>query len=294
MNILHLITSLSRGGAENHLTCLVRGQIEEKKKVSIIYLKGDNYWVNYLKSIGVEVVKLNYLNIFSQIKVIKKIIKIKKIDVVHAHLPHMELLSYLSILGNNKSKFIITKHVDNDYLGGSNTKKNSYISSIISYFIYSRVNKIIAISHSVKKFLIETSFQDIRKKIKVIYYGLDDFYINKCLRKNKKNFIKKNSKFTFGFIGRLVKQKQVDKIIISFKKYLDEFNNDAMLLIVGSGPEKKELLNLSRKLKLNNKIIWQDFRDDVGETLDQIDVFCNLVLILSQSKNPYIYFQYYY
>ena len=70
MNILHLITSLSRGGAENHLTCLVRGQIEEKKKVSIIYLKGDNYWVNYLKSIGVEVVKLNYLNIFSQIKVI--------------------------------------------------------------------------------------------------------------------------------------------------------------------------------------------------------------------------------
>ena len=26
MKILHLITSIDRGGAENHLTCLARGQ----------------------------------------------------------------------------------------------------------------------------------------------------------------------------------------------------------------------------------------------------------------------------
>ena len=274
MNILHLITSLNRGGAENHLTCLIRGQIKHKKKIYIIYLKGDDYWVDHLKSIGAEVIRIKYLNIFKCIKKIKTILRIKKINILHAHLPHMELLGYLAVIGSTNLKFIITKHVDNDYLGGSSVIRKSYISSIISYFVYSRVDKIIAISQSVKKFLIDSNFQDIKEKIKVIYYGLDDFYINKCLRVDKKNCFKKKSKLTFGFIGRLVKQKQVDKIILSFKKYLNESNYDAELLIVGSGPEKKKILNLSKKLKLGNKIILQEFTNDVGKIYDQIDVFC--------------------
>ena len=33
MKVLHLITSLSRGGAENHLLCLARGQLIKKHKV---------------------------------------------------------------------------------------------------------------------------------------------------------------------------------------------------------------------------------------------------------------------
>ena len=33
MKVLHLITSLNRGGAENHLLCLVRGQLKRKQKI---------------------------------------------------------------------------------------------------------------------------------------------------------------------------------------------------------------------------------------------------------------------
>ena len=46
MKVLHLITSLNRGGAENHLTCLIRGQLNNKKKIYVIFLKGDGYWEN--------------------------------------------------------------------------------------------------------------------------------------------------------------------------------------------------------------------------------------------------------
>ena len=97
-------------------------------------------------------------------------------------------------------------------------------SPLISYFIYKRVNNIIAISHSVKKFLIDSSFHEIKSKIRVVYYGLDDFYIQKCLTNNQKINIKKNHELIFGFIGRLVKQKQVDKLILSFKEYINETN----------------------------------------------------------------------
>ena len=29
MNIVHLITSIDKGGAENHLSCLIRGQVKK-------------------------------------------------------------------------------------------------------------------------------------------------------------------------------------------------------------------------------------------------------------------------
>ncbi len=276
MNVLHLITSLNRGGAENHLTCLIRGQLEKKINVFVVYLKGDGYWVNYLKSIGVKVLKLKEYNFFSQISVIKKIIKINNINIVHAHLPHMEILGFASLFGNKNLKFIITKHVDNDYFGGSQIKKNSIISSIISLGIYSRVNKIIAISNSVKKFLIKNSFINIKNKIKVIYYGLDKFYIDKCLSNNRTKF-KPKSKLTFCFIGRLVKQKQVDQLILSFNNFykkIEDHENKYGLLIVGSGPEKKMLINYSNELGINDKITWKNFTDDVGSIFQEIDVFC--------------------
>ena len=50
MKILHLITSIDRGGAENHLSCLARGQKLQKHDVYIIYLKGNSYWKKIFKS----------------------------------------------------------------------------------------------------------------------------------------------------------------------------------------------------------------------------------------------------
>lgn len=277
MKVLHLITSLNRGGAENHLLCLIRGQLIKKHKVYIVYLKGDGYWKNYFLSLGVQVLKLNEINLFSQILTIKKTIKNEKIDIVHSHLPHMELLGYFSVLGNSYTKFIISKHVDNDYFGGSQIKKNSIISSIISLVIYSKAHKIIAISKSVKNFLIKSTYNKFKDKISVIYYGLDDFYIKKCLTISHKKIIDKDQCIKFGFIGRLVKQKQVDKLILSFSKLVEENNykkKDIKLLIAGSGPEKKNLIKLANRLNISKNIIWINFTDDVGSIFNQIDVLC--------------------
>ena len=257
MKVLHLITSLNRGGAENHLLCLVRGQLKRKQKIFVIYLKGDGYWKNYFLSLGIEVIKLNEINILSQIYTIRKIIKNNKINIVHSHLPHMELLGYLSVIGNKIVKFIISKHVDNDYFGGSQTKKNSKISSIISLIIYSKASRIIAISKSLKNFLIKSTFNRFKNKISVIYYGLDDFYIHKCLTKQMHIGIKKNLNIQFGFVGRLVKQKQVDKLIIAFSNLIKQNPNsqNIKLLIAGSGPEKNNLLKLVENLKIAECII---------------------------------------
>ena len=50
MRILHVITTIERGGAENQLLVLVREQMKQNLEVEIIYLKGENELENDFQS----------------------------------------------------------------------------------------------------------------------------------------------------------------------------------------------------------------------------------------------------
>ena len=58
MNILHLITSMDRGGAENHLAILSKGQQKLGNNVHIIYLKGNDYWRKNLNKSKIKMTNL--------------------------------------------------------------------------------------------------------------------------------------------------------------------------------------------------------------------------------------------
>ena len=63
--------------------------------------------------------KLIFYLKFIQLEKLLKIIK----SILFILICPYELLGYLSVIGNKIVKFIISKHVDNDYFGGSQTKK---------------------------------------------------------------------------------------------------------------------------------------------------------------------------
>ena len=49
MNIIHIITTIERGGAENQLVQNLLTQKERGLGVSVLFLKGKGYWSEYLK-----------------------------------------------------------------------------------------------------------------------------------------------------------------------------------------------------------------------------------------------------
>ena len=279
MNILHLITSINKGGAENHLTCLTRGQVLKKNKIFIVFLKGDSYWKKYYSKLGIKTINLErfgngIIGILKRVFFLKKLFIKFDIDIAHAHLPHMEFYGWLAVLlSNKKVKFIISKHVDNDFIGGSNYKNSSIIASFISYIMSKRANKIISISKAVKKYFSESFFKIKTNKIKVIYYGIDDYYI-KLLSNRKNNINLPKNKFIFGAIGRLVKQKNFELIIQSFKIFLEKSSLNSLLVIAGSGPEEKNLKELAKKIGIKDRIIWLGNVDKMGNFLKQIDAYC--------------------
>ncbi|MBU2632739.1 glycosyltransferase [Patescibacteria group bacterium] len=103
----------------------------------------------------------------------------------------------------------------------------------------------------------------VKKPISIIPNGIDLTKFSKTksdyLRQHLK--ISKNKKILI-FVGRLGKEKSVDFIIESFSKIYKK-NSNCVLVIVGDGPLKKDLMQLSNKLKVQNSVIFAGFMDPV-------------------------------
>lgn len=278
MNIVHLITSIEKGGAENHLSCLIRGQVK-KNKVLVVYLKGKPYWSKYYSSIGVKTLKLpfknnNFIDIIKNVLYLKKIYKNYNIDIVHSHLPHMEFYGWISTLFESKKiKFFISKHVANDFFGGSKFMNKSIFAMLVCKIFSTKATKIISISNTVRNYFSTGLISIDRNKIVTVYYGIDKEYIRTITNNKKKIFIPK-SKLILGSVGRLVKQKNFEFIIRSFKNYNENSNLNPILVIAGKGPEETKLKTLVSKLNLKNNVFFVGHVDNVANFLKQIDIFC--------------------
>ncbi len=278
IKVLHAITGLEKGGAENHLALLSKIQKKNNYKVKIFYSKPSNYWIKDLNSFGIQTISSqnkSFFFILSDLFTLISSIKTFKPHIVHAHLPYMELICYLALFFlEKKPAFIITKHVDNVFFKGSEGQKKSFIGSFLARQISFKSQKIIAISKAVKNFLTSNLVNIKQKKIKVIYYGLDAVIKkknkNKIINLRKKYKIKSNQ-IILGCISRLVYQKSLDTLIDAMSLYKNKKN--FKLFVVGTGPLKEQLVNLSRKKKLSKNIYWLDFVDDIDGFLEKIDIF---------------------
>lgn len=79
--------------------------------------------------------------------------------------------------------------------------------------------------------------------------------------------------FTIGFVGRLVHEKGVDLLLTAFAGVIAECPN-ARLVIAGTGPLKRALLELAHELAIADRISWRDFLPHaaVPEFMQQLDV----------------------
>ena len=88
ISVIHLITTINRGGAENHLQSLIEKQISNNYNLVVISLKGITYWKTYFEDNGVKVFK--FKSVFQLISIIRN----NKIQIPHAHLQVPEILSF--------------------------------------------------------------------------------------------------------------------------------------------------------------------------------------------------------
>jgi len=277
LKICHLITSIDRGGAENHLISLIKKQ-NKSSEILLIYLRGNDYWKKELETMGVKVVKIKFLKLINIIRLIKVYIELKKIilnfnpDIVHAHLSSMELLASLLKFFNPKEiNLVITKHLDSFFLEASFGQNLLIRGVFIDKFIHKNADRIICISKQVKRYFTKKILLPTNK-IRVIYYGVSKEYFGK---KKKFKLIDKNlnkKDFLICCIARHVKQKSLDFLILSFAEFIKK-NPNSKLLLVGNGPERNNLIKIAKENKVYKKIIWIKFSENIKDLLKISNVF---------------------
>ena len=258
-SVIHCITTIERGGAENQLYILIKEQLKVGMKVSVIYLKGEPELRDKLILIGAEVLDLLHdKNLLLQILVLRKFLKGKSI-VLHAHLPRAELISCFA---KSVNTFIISRHNSEKFF----PKAPNFISRFMSLFVTRNIDKCVAISEAVKTYVLSTREISNAKKITVVHYGYNKEFIF------QKDLIQKNSHYVIGTIARLVPQKDHVTLLAAFSQFL-KIHPNSKLMLIGNGDLKSDLVDFSKKLGINEKVLWIDKTENSYDLLYQMDLF---------------------
>jgi glycosyltransferase involved in cell wall biosynthesis len=270
LRILHGITAIGRGGAENHLLALIRNQVVRGDQVAVAFLKPPEYWAGELERLGVRVLHLGlerYGQIGPSIR-LRHFIRDFRPDIVHAHLPPAELYIRLALLGEGEVPFVITKHNDEPFCGCVGER-------LLGRWVAARASKVIAISEAVRTYMTGPALGLSPEKVEVIPYGIDPEpfeTVPDTVRMSVRSALGFSEEdFVVGFIGRLVPQKDLPSLIRGVQLFC-RTHLSGRLLIVGTGEEEKRLRKIVQMSGMEDRVVWAGFREDIPEILSAMDV----------------------
>jgi len=272
MKILHVITTINRGGAENHLKDLIEGQLKLGADISCAYLKGDSYWAEYLKKKGCKVyhLEMNYYGQVTPIRNLRNVIKGSSPDILHAHLAPAELYSRFALLGNAKVPLITSRHNHHRFYSGLGAE-------IIEKWVVSRSQYFIGISESVKRHF-SSQIPSLSDHFEVVHYGIDPELISGVpegqIQALRSEWGIDKETILFGTVARLVSFKALHILLEGFARLRSE--NAALgvkLVLVGAGPLEADLKRRAAELKLSDSVVWAGFREDIPVVMNALDVF---------------------
>lgn len=266
VNLLYLITELNVGGAEKVLARLVAGLNKERYRVLVCSLQKKGPVADEIELSGIKVVSLDMegkLNLKAPLKLFS-LLKKEKVDILHSYLFHANLLA--RIVGRLAGVPIIISSERIMEMEGRHR-------AIINRLTAPLANCITANSNSVREF-IRSQIGIDSKKLVTIYNGLDvsDFRKKEDQAEIKKEWGIDPDKVVIGCVARLDPQKGHEYLFKAALRVVDK-HPDVVFLLVGYGPLRKKLEDMTEELGLASKVIFTGVCNDVPRMLSIMDIF---------------------
>jgi glycosyltransferase involved in cell wall biosynthesis len=263
INVLHIIWSLEKGGAERFLVSLVKHFDQTRFNSIVCCLNWKGEWAKELEDNGIKVIALNKKGKFD-ISVIFKLISVIKqydISIVNTHLWAADTLGRLAAI--IASVPVIISNVQNVDIWKQPWHR--FIDKLLSY----KTIKFIAVSQAVKQFLIGTESIP-EDKIEVIYNGIDISMDHRPSTIDlKQQFGIRVDDIVLTVVGRLVEQKGHKYLFEALSMLNGKYS--LKLLVVGEGPLRNSLQSMVNSLQLNDKIKFLGQRNDIAQILEISD-----------------------
>lgn len=212
------------------------------------------------------------LNIFNRIIKFYKFLKYNKYDILHINEDLLASAVYVLIGKMNGIPNIIV-HSHNDYSVNKINCFKQIMNWIARKIILTYGNYYFACSDVAAKFFFGKSIETNKRYFRIAN-GIDtkkyayDYKICNDIREelNIKN------KFVVGHVGRFFEQKNHKFLIDIFKEILT-LEPEAVLLLIGDGPLKSEIMERIVNLNMIDKVKFLGVRKDVPELMMAMDVF---------------------
>lgn len=274
LRVLHVMTAIDRGGAENHLAELVRHQRASGLAVTVAYLRGNGSWAPKLRAMGATVqdLRLRFYGDPRPCSQLRRILAETSFDLVHAHLPPAELYLRLALLGRSAKELplIISKHNDCAFhrIPGQRA---------LGRWVARRASAVIAISAAVWRYMTGPALGLRPETVHPIYYGIDvqpfENVMKNSVAELRREWGAGPETLVVGFAGRLVEQKAIDTLIRAFAMWVKCGPRDALLVIAGRGPLEAALRACANREGIADRVVWAGFREDVPRVMSAFDVF---------------------
>lgn len=264
------------GGGERVFAQMIKSLCRERYKVMVACLLTGTF-IEKVKGSGVQVKSIDMRNRFNPRVILQlaNLMKREKIDIVHSQGARADF--FARIAAKLAKIPIVVSTVTMPVEGFDVNPVVRLIYIILNRFSEHFVNRFIVVSEALKRIMIKKHGIDPQKVVR-IYNGIeiDEYCIEGEKAMCRKSRFREelgleNDTQVIGAIGRLVWQKGFEYFIEAIPNVLKEFP-EAMFVIVGEGPLENKLKVKSKKLKVDDKVIFTGFRSDIKEVLASIDI----------------------
>lgn len=244
----------------HHEVFIVTANLDNNK-----FIYDDKNRIIYLPGIKTGIYETKLTGIYS--KKAMKIIKNWHLDVIHSQTEFG--IGYFSRIVAKKLNLPIvhTYHtLYEDYVhyvthGHFNNLAKKLAIKITKYYCEKKCDELIVPTDKIKDLFINK--YNISQPINVIPTGIDidKFKLTPNIKKEiesiKKKYKIKDTDFIIGSVGRIAPEKSFDKLLYNIKEMI-KVNTNIKVMLVGGGPDLDNLKELTKKLHLEDYIVFTD------------------------------------
>ncbi|HLG25837.1 MAG TPA: glycosyltransferase [Candidatus Gracilibacteria bacterium] len=264
------------GGAERIMLELARNLNREKYSVMLACSKYKilDEWCEHWEQNGMQVARLNVIHKHDPRHhlQLKKILKKERPDILHLHLWNPGSCRYaFGAVDKKTTKLISTEHDPFPLNGIKNMLKKKGLK---------KTDCTIAVSDANRELLLKL-YPDLESRIVTIHNGIDLEHFEKQLlhfSSQKKAKIRSDlmkaahNDFVIVSVAALHPRKGLKHVIEAFAEIKKEAPQ-TKLVIVGEGPQRKELTECIKKLGVSHEVMLLGKQENIPEILKSSDLF---------------------
>jgi glycosyltransferase involved in cell wall biosynthesis len=267
IDVLHVIGTLSPGGAERNLYYLAPHFAESSVRYGICCLIRRGEFADEIEKLGIPIFELGYRKRFfvSTVLRLARLLRSRRVKVIHTHLFESGLVGRLAAWRAGVPAIITHEH--------GKTLWKRWHHRLFERYAIGRTDLRLAVSEDIRQLRLKHE-RTPRSKIRIVFNAVDPdpFRPDDTTRIRKRIELGLDKFFLIGTIGRLVDAKSYD-LLLAVAADICGRRPDVRFVIVGEGPLGGDLRRTCRSLGLEEKVVFLGKRTDIPDLMGALDLY---------------------